>query len=128
MQDIEASTQKLAQLREAGVGIAIDDFGTGYSSLRLLAGLPVDTLKIDRSFVVGGEASSTGLALLSTVSSLARTFHMKTVAEGVETEQQVAMVRQLEVDQAQGYFFARPIPAAEVPAVASSLLQAQVAS
>jgi PAS domain S-box-containing protein/diguanylate cyclase (GGDEF)-like protein len=128
MQDIEASTQKLAQLREAGVGIAIDDFGTGYSSLRLLAGLPVDTLKIDRSFVLGGEASSTGLALLSTVSSLARTFHMKTVAEGVETEQQVAMLRQLEVDQAQGYFFARPIPATEVPTVTSSLLRAQVAS
>jgi PAS domain S-box-containing protein/diguanylate cyclase (GGDEF)-like protein len=128
MQDIEASTRKLAQLREAGVGVAIDDFGTGYSSLRLLAGLPVDTLKIDRSFVVGGEASSTGLALLSTVSSLARTFHMKTVAEGVETEQQVAMLRQLEVDQAQGYFFARPIPAAEVPNLASALLQAQVAS
>jgi PAS domain S-box-containing protein/diguanylate cyclase (GGDEF)-like protein len=127
MQDIEASTQKLAQLREAGVGVAIDDFGTGYSSLRLLAGLPVDTLKIDRSFVVGGEGSATGLALLSTVSSLARTFHMKTVAEGVETEQQVAMLRQLEVDQAQGYFFARPIPAAEVPTVASSLLRAQVA-
>src|SRR5580658_2404468 len=127
MQDIEASTRKLAQLREAGVGVAIDDFGTGYSSLRLLAGLPVDTLKIDRSFVVGGEGSATGLALLSTVSSLARTFHMKTVAEGVETEQQVAMLRQLEVDQAQGYFFARPIPAAEVPTVASSLLRAQVA-
>jgi PAS domain S-box-containing protein/diguanylate cyclase (GGDEF)-like protein len=128
MQDIEASTQKLAQLREAGVGIAIDDFGTGYSSLRLLAGLPIDTLKIDRSFVVGGEGSATGLALLSTVSSLARTFHMKTVAEGVETAQQVAMVRKLEVDQAQGYFFARPVPAVEVPNVANSLLRSRVAS
>lgn len=128
MQDFEASTQKLAQLREAGVGIAIDDFGTGYSSLRLLAGLPVDTLKIDRSFVVGGEGSPTGLALLSTVSSLARTFHMKTVAEGVETEQQVVMVRQLAIDEAQGYFFARPVPAADVPRITSSLRRAQVAS
>jgi PAS domain S-box-containing protein/diguanylate cyclase (GGDEF)-like protein len=115
MQDIELSIDKLARLREAGVGVAIDDFGTGYSSLRLLARLPVDTLKIDRSFVQGMGDDSSTLTLISTIVSLGRSFHMQTVAEGVETAGQFQMLRRIDCDQAQGYLFARPAPAAEVP-------------
>lgn len=121
MQDIELSTRKLAELRDAGVGVAIDDFGTGYSSLRLLSGLPVTTLKIDRTFVQNGCLSQGGLTLVSTIISLARSFGMKTVAEGVETAEQLRMLRGLDCDQAQGYYFAKPGPAAEVPSVIARL-------
>jgi PAS domain S-box-containing protein/diguanylate cyclase (GGDEF)-like protein len=128
MQDIELSTRKLAELRDAGVGVAIDDFGTGYSSLRLLSGLPITTLKIDRSFVQNGCVSRGGLTLVSTIISLARSFGMKTVAEGVETAEELRMLRGLDCDQAQGYYFARPGPAAEVPAVIARLTDAPILS
>jgi|HubBroStandDraft_1064217.scaffolds.fasta_scaffold22394_2 PAS domain S-box-containing protein/diguanylate cyclase (GGDEF)-like protein len=121
MQDIELSTRKLAELREAGVGVAIDDFGTGYSSLRLLSGLPVTTLKIDRSFVQNACVSQGGLTLVSTIISLARSFGMKTVAEGVETAEQLRMLRGLGCDQAQGYYFAKPAPSADVPTIITRL-------
>jgi EAL domain-containing protein (putative c-di-GMP-specific phosphodiesterase class I) len=114
MQDLELSIRKLSQLREAGIGVAIDDFGTGYSSLRLLARLPVDTLKIDRSFVQGISDSPKGMTLVSTVVSLARAFGMRTVAEGVETAEQLQGVRLCQCDQAQGFLFARPMPAGDV--------------
>jgi PAS domain S-box-containing protein/diguanylate cyclase (GGDEF)-like protein len=121
MQDIELSTRKLAELRDAGVGVAIDDFGTGYSSLRLLSRLPVTTLKIDRAFVQNGCESQGGLTLVSTIISLARSFGMKTVAEGVETAEELRMLRGLDCDQAQGYYFAKPGPAADVPSVIARL-------
>jgi diguanylate cyclase (GGDEF)-like protein len=121
MQDIELSTRKLAELREAGVGVAIDDFGTGYSSLRLLSGLPISILKIDRSFVQKGCESQGGLTLVSTIISLARSFRMKTVAEGVETAEQLRMLRGLDCDQAQGFYFARPAPATQVPEIVARL-------
>src|SRR6202035_4504525 len=72
MQDLELSIAKLSQLREAGIGVAIDDFGTGYSSLRLLARLPVDTLKIDRSFIQGMTETPQGMTLVTTVIALAQ--------------------------------------------------------
>src|SRR5271170_5815374 len=121
MQDLELSIRKLARLREAGVGVAIDDFGTGYSSLRLLARLPVSTLKIDRSFVQNIADTPNVLTLASTVVTLARAFHMRTVAEGVETRDQLKVLRQIHCDEAQGYLFARPAPASEVPAVIARL-------
>jgi diguanylate cyclase (GGDEF)-like protein len=122
MQDLELSVRKLAQLREAGVGVAIDDFGTGYSSLRLLAKLPVDTLKVDRSFVQGIADTANVLTLVSTIISLARAFNMRTVAEGVETKQQLKMLRHIKCDQAQGFLFGRPIQASEVPSAITRLL------
>jgi diguanylate cyclase (GGDEF)-like protein len=118
MHDLELSIRKLSQLREAGIGVAIDDFGTGYSSLRLLARLPVDTLKIDRSFVQSLTDTPNGMTLVSTVVSLARAFGMRTVAEGVETSGQLEMLRLSKCDQAQGFYFARPVPA---PAVQSEI-------
>jgi diguanylate cyclase (GGDEF)-like protein len=121
MQDLELTIGKLAQLREAGVGVAIDDFGTGYSSLRLLARLPVDVLKIDRSFVQSVFEAPTNVTLISTIISLARAFHMQTVAEGVETIEQARLLRQIDCDQAQGYLIARPAPAQEVPSMIARL-------
>src|SRR5665213_2473062 len=121
MQDIELSIRKLTQLREAGIGIAIDDFGTGYSSLRLLGRLPVDTLKVDRSFVQSIADTPNILTLVMTIVSLARAFNMKTVAEGVETAEQLRILRRISCDQAQGYFFARPGSASEVPSVIARL-------
>jgi diguanylate cyclase len=114
----------LTELREAGVGVAIDDFGTGYSSLRLLAKLPVDTLKIDRTFVQSIADTPNVLTLVSTIVSLARAFRMKTVAEGVETAQQLQMLRLIKCDQAQGFLFGRPAPAAEIQAVIARLSKA----
>jgi diguanylate cyclase (GGDEF)-like protein len=121
MQDLELSIGKLSQLREAGIGIAIDDFGTGYSSLRLLAKLPVDTLKVDRSFVQSIADTPNMLTLVSTIVSLARAFNMKTVAEGVETAEQLQMLRLIRCDQAQGFLLGRPTPAGDVPAAIARL-------
>jgi EAL domain-containing protein (putative c-di-GMP-specific phosphodiesterase class I) len=121
MHDLELSIRKLTQLREAGLGVAIDDFGTGYSSLRLLAKLPVDTLKIDKSFVQSITDTPNVATLVSTIVSLARAFNMKTVAEGVETAEQLQKLRHMKCDQAQGYLFSRPIAAADVPSVIARL-------
>jgi diguanylate cyclase (GGDEF)-like protein len=121
MQDLELSIRKLAQLREAGIGIAIDDFGTGYSSLRLLARLPVDTLKVDRSFIQEIVDTPNTLILVSTIISLARAFNMHTVAEGVETAEQLQILRTIKCDQAQGYLFGRPMPASDVPSAIARL-------
>jgi diguanylate cyclase len=123
MQDLEASIRKLSQLREVGIGVAIDDFGTGYSSLRLLARLPVDTLKIDRSFIQSITDAPNIVTLVSTVVSLASAFGMRTVAEGVETAEQLQLLRSTACNQAQGFFFARPTPACNVPSVIARLLE-----
>jgi EAL domain-containing protein (putative c-di-GMP-specific phosphodiesterase class I) len=93
--------------------VAIDDFGTGYSSLRHLAKLPVDTLKIDRSFIQRISIDPDDLTIVSTVISLAHSFRMTCVAEGVETIEQINVLRLLKCDAAQGYLYSRPIPAEE---------------
>jgi EAL domain-containing protein (putative c-di-GMP-specific phosphodiesterase class I) len=124
MQDLELSIRKLSQLREAGIGIAIDDFGTGYSSLRLLARLPVDTLKVDRSFIQSIADTPNVATLVSTIVSLARAFNMHTVAEGVETSEQLEILRAMKCDEAQGYLFGRPTPASDVAAAIARLSRA----
>jgi PAS domain S-box-containing protein/diguanylate cyclase (GGDEF)-like protein len=110
MQDIELSMRKLAQLREAGIGVAIDDFGTGYSSLRYVRDLPISTIKIDRSFVSGLGESTHDEAIVNAVTQLARTLGLRVVAEGVETEAQFAFLSRVGCDFAQGYLFGRPQP------------------
>ncbi|HTV97832.1 MAG TPA: EAL domain-containing protein [Steroidobacteraceae bacterium] len=114
MQDIEISIRKLSELKSAGIGIAIDDFGSGYSSLRLLSRLPVDTLKIDRSFIMGVADTPHLTTLVETIISLGHAFDMQTVAEGVESEPQLQMLRFLQCDQAQGFYLGRPAPAADI--------------
>ncbi len=112
MEDFKRNIASLQAIRDLGVSIAIDDFGTGFSSLSYLARLPVDTLKIDRCFVVDMTAGPQGLALVSTIINLAQSLKLKVVAEGVETEEQQRMLRLLNCDEMQGYLFSKPLPAA----------------
>jgi diguanylate cyclase (GGDEF)-like protein/PAS domain S-box-containing protein len=110
MEDVRRSISSLQMIRGMGVTIAIDDFGTGYSSLSYLARLPVDTLKIDRSFVIEMETPEGG-ALVSTIIHLAHSLNFKVVAEGVETEEQLKLLRLLGCDEMQGFLFSKPVPA-----------------
>ena len=114
MQDVEASIAKLAQLREAGIGIALDDFGTGHSSLAYLSRLPIDTLKIDRAFVRGMTQNAGDTSIVTAIVSLAQALRMSVVAEGVETDEQANLLRLLRCDQMQGFLFSRPLPEAEI--------------
>lgn len=109
MEDIRASTEKLEALRLIGVNIAIDDFGTGYSSLAYLAKLPVQVLKIDRSFIITMLKDPNTMTLVSTIVSLAHSLNLKVVAEGVDAEEQAAVLRQLGCDELQGYLFSKPV-------------------
>jgi diguanylate cyclase (GGDEF)-like protein/PAS domain S-box-containing protein len=101
----------LKALRSIGTEILIDDFGTGYSSLNYLHRLPVDTLKIDRSFIQDLRRSHAGAHILSAMIEMAHKLGLKTVAEGVETEEQASLLRALGCDYAQGYYFCRPVSA-----------------
>ena len=111
MEDVKLSIASLRAIRAMGVSIAIDDFGTGYSSLSYLSKLPVDTLKIDRSFVVDMTTGPEGLALISTIIALSHSLKLTVVAEGVETEEQANLLRSLGCDEMQGYLFSKPVPA-----------------
>jgi EAL domain-containing protein (putative c-di-GMP-specific phosphodiesterase class I) len=111
MQDLEATSHKLFALRNMGVSVSIDDFGTGYSSLKYLQRLPIDCLKIDRSFVLEIDRESGSESLVRTIILLARELGLRVVAEGVETNAQFDIVRALECDRVQGYLFARPVSA-----------------
>lgn len=109
--DAELTNRLLAPLRELGIGISIDDFGTGFSSVQQLVALPATELKVDQSLVQGDdELTST---LLSTVVELAHSRELRTVAEGVETTDQLALVRELGFDRAQGYLIGHALPPAE---------------
>jgi len=110
MADVKHSITSLQAIRAMGVTIAIDDFGTGFSSLSYLAKLPVDTLKIDRSFVIDMTAGPEGLALVSTIINLAHSLNLKVVAEGVETEEQSSLLRLLRCNEMQGFLFSKPVP------------------
>jgi diguanylate cyclase (GGDEF)-like protein len=108
--DSSAAISKLKLLRAAGIKIAIDDFGTGYSSLSRLAHLPIDTLKIDRSFINEMTADARGKRLVSIIISIARAFNLVVVAEGVESQEQLDTLWQLGCDQSQGYLHSKPLP------------------
>jgi diguanylate cyclase (GGDEF)-like protein/PAS domain S-box-containing protein len=110
MTDLEHSIATLQEIRDLGVDIAIDDFGTGFSSLKYLAKLPIDTLKIDRSFIVDMTSGPSGLALVSTIINLGQALNLKLVAEGVETEEEARLLRLLRCDEMQGFLFGRPVP------------------
>jgi len=116
VEDIETCIAVLWKLRGMGIGVAVDDFGTGFSSLSYVARLPATTLKIDKSFVDGMTTASGRRAIVSTVISLAHALGMKVVAEGVETEPQAAILRDLGCDEMQGFLHSRPVPIEEVAA------------
>ena len=111
--DLVATT--LNRFREAGVSIALDDFGTGFASLTHLKQFPVDHIKIDQSFVRGLERDQADRAIVSAVVALGRNLGMRLTAEGVETDQQAARLRELGCDAAQGYLFAKPMAGSRVP-------------
>jgi diguanylate cyclase (GGDEF)-like protein/PAS domain S-box-containing protein len=111
MQDFKHNIVSLHSIRALGVCIAIDDFGTGFSSLSYLAKLPVDTLKIDRSFIVDMDVGQEGCALVTTIISLAHALKLKVVAEGVESAEQLRLLTSLHCDEFQGYLFGKPVPA-----------------
>jgi diguanylate cyclase len=112
--DATAVQRALAPLRDAGVLVALDDFGTGYSSLAALQSLPIDVLKIDRSFIIDLGRRASAEAVVRSVIALARALHKRVVAEGVETAEQERHLLALGCDEFQGYRYARPLPAAEL--------------
>jgi len=120
MTDLEGCIEKLISIRELGVRVAIDDFGTGYSSLRYLARLPVDTLKVDQSFVRMVTESPNDLAIVSGIIVLAHGLNLDVVAEGVETAEQHKFLRLLRCDQMQGHFFSKPIDKAMIEKILKS--------
>jgi diguanylate cyclase (GGDEF)-like protein len=122
MDDVEHVAARLGELRKLGVAVSIDDFGTGYSSLAYLQRLPVDVLKIDRSFVrpldMGGAEARGAHALATAIATLARGLGLEVLAEGVETEAQFEALAGLGCDAIQGFLLGKPVPAAELEAVA----------
>lgn len=111
MQNLDAGIQALEQLREMGVRIALDDFGTGYSSLSYLKRLPIDSVKLDASFVKDAATDPDDAALVMAIITLAHTLGKTVIAEGIEREDQLALLRLLRCDEGQGYLFGRPMPA-----------------
>lgn len=112
MGDINHGIASLKAIRDMGVTVALDDFGTGFSSLSYLARLPINTLKIDSSFINDMDSSPEGLALVSTIISLAHSLGHKVVAEGVETAEQARLLRLLRCDETQGFHFGKPVASA----------------
>jgi diguanylate cyclase (GGDEF)-like protein len=114
MDHIESNIAKLQAIRDMGVGIAIDDFGTGYSSLAYISKLPVNALKIDRSFVHTMAHNAEDRSIVSSIISLAHALRLKVVAEGVETQEQRALLHSLGCDEMQGFLLAPPVPIARI--------------
>jgi diguanylate cyclase (GGDEF)-like protein len=113
MQDVKSTISKLKELHDLGISISIDDFGTGYSSLSYLKLFPIDNLKIDRSFVFSISTDSTDAAIAASVIALAHSMNLKVVAEGVETKEQLEVLREQGCDYVQGFLFSRPLSARE---------------
>ena len=113
MKDAKTATKTLSQLRAIGVHLSVDDFGTGYSSLSYLQKFPFETLKIDRSFISNIVSSPANIAITKAIIQMAHNLNLTVIAEGVETEAELAFLCQQKCDAMQGYLFSRPIPAAE---------------
>jgi EAL domain-containing protein (putative c-di-GMP-specific phosphodiesterase class I) len=109
--DKDRAFEQLKKIKAIGVAISIDDFGTGYSSLHYLKNLPIDRLKIDRSFVNEVLVDSKNAAIVSTIASMAHHLKLKVTAEGVENEEQLHFLQAQDCHEGQGYYFSRPIPA-----------------
>jgi len=128
MNDIEEGCRKLAVLRELGVTVAMDDFGTGYSSLSNLGKRPLDSLKIDRSFVSRMAGAEEDSAIVATIITLGHGLHLNVIAEGVETLEQSHMLAGLGCDEAQGYLFSRPVPGERMAEILSERKESETAT
>jgi diguanylate cyclase len=111
MKRVEFTASILQALRKRGVLVAVDDFGTGYSSLSYLRKFPVDALKIDQSFVRQISTAGDDTTIVKAIIGMARSLKLRVIAEGVETLEEVAFLRAYRCDEAQGYYFSRPVPA-----------------
>jgi EAL domain-containing protein (putative c-di-GMP-specific phosphodiesterase class I) len=120
MHDAEATARTIDVLRGLGIEITIDDFGTGYSSLAYLKRFAITGLKIDRAFVADLPSSRSAGAIVNAIVATAHALDLRVVAEGVETRDQADFLTASNCDQAQGYLFARPIPAIDIPAYLQS--------
>jgi len=113
MEDSRSAAEVLAELKELGVQLALDDFGTGYSSLSYLKRFPIDTLKIDQSFVRDLKTDTDDAGIVTAVIGMGKSLHMRVVAEGVETREQLEFLQEHQCPQGQGFYFSRPVPASE---------------
>jgi EAL domain-containing protein (putative c-di-GMP-specific phosphodiesterase class I) len=111
MRDFEVTLGLLNRLRALGAGLSLDDFGTGYSSLSLLKRLPIDTLKVDRSFVSAMGADAAGVRMVEAILQLARLFRLKVVAEGIERNEESDLLKALSCEYGQGWLFGKPLSA-----------------
>ena len=114
MQDVDLAVATMKALKGLGVQLSIDDFGTGYSSLSALKTFPVSRLKIDKSFIDGIPTDESDKAVASAVIALGQKLNLKVIAEGVETDAQVAFLRDNNCNEVQGYHFSRPVPAQQI--------------
>jgi len=119
MQDSKATAEVLQAIKALGVKLALDDFGTGYSSLSYMRRFPIDTLKIDQSFVSELVTDDADASVVSAVIDMGRALHMNVIAEGVETEAQLAFLEAHDCPEAQGYYFSHPV----APALFAELLR-----
>jgi EAL domain-containing protein (putative c-di-GMP-specific phosphodiesterase class I) len=124
MENIRDNIEMLHAIKEMSLRLSIDDFGTGYSSLSYLKRFPLDELKVDRSFVADIPADTDSVAIVSAIIAMAHSLGLHVVAEGVETERQLAFLREKGCDAYQGYFYSRPVPSEEF----AVLLRSRVAS
>ncbi|MCH9019543.1 MAG: PAS domain S-box protein [Proteobacteria bacterium] len=115
MGDPEKTARTMAAFREMGIRLAVDDFGTGYSSLSYLSRFPIETLKIDRSFIITMTTDRNNAAIVEAIMSLAHSLEMKVIAEGVDADEQLTYLRAYRCDAIQGYIFSPPVPADEIP-------------
>jgi diguanylate cyclase (GGDEF)-like protein/PAS domain S-box-containing protein len=120
MKNAEVATSILQSVREKGIRVAMDDFGTGYSSLSYLSHFPLDAIKIDHSFVSQIARSPDETTIVSAIISLGQSLRLRVIAEGVETAEVLAFLQARQCDEAQGFFFSRPIPAEQLPALLRS--------
>ena len=113
MKNAEVTTAVLREFHEMGIEVSIDDFGTGYSSLNYLKRFPVNKLKIDQSFIRDITRDPDDAAITTAVIAMGHSLHLKVIAEGVETKEQLEFLRSIQCDEIQGYYFSRPLPAGE---------------
>ncbi len=117
MKDPSAAVEMLQQIKALGIRLAIDDFGTGYSSLSYLHRFPLDTLKIDRSFISSMDDDGDGMEIARTILPMAKNLRLDVVAEGVETIEQVELLKKFDCAYGQGYYFSRPLSADGIAAL-----------
>jgi EAL domain-containing protein (putative c-di-GMP-specific phosphodiesterase class I) len=126
LHDPQRAGEVLADLKALGVSLALDDFGTGYSSLEHLKRLPVNELKIDKSFVMSMDRDPADRAIVASTSALGRSLGLRVVAEGVESKASAAVLAAIGCDLAQGFYYSPPVPADRVPALVRAAVEASV--